>query len=210
MKKSFTLHFINHDVNIHFSALFNIVFIRVFINSFLSIFSALAAMIAITVVHELGHAYFAKKYKCKVLTIEVYFGGGHCSHEEPYYRREDYMIAWGGIIFQLVLFAAALVVWLTLYYFKLTSGYPIITDALSVLLGYNLFIVVINLLPIRGLDGYKAWRMFPNISLYLKLKLQSLLMRFKRKPQKAKVKPAVERDWLADSNRTKGLKGYKK
>lgn len=207
IKKSFTLHFINHEVNVHYSAFFNLIFILPYINSFASLISALAAMLLIIIVHELGHAYFAKKFGCRVLSIDVYFGGGVCRHERPHYRSEDYIIAWGGILFQLALLAFAFAVRLLVFNFKLFTGQPYITDALNVLIGYNLFMMLFNLIPVRGLDGYKAWRLLPDILLYLKVRL-------KRKPKPKKTKkrkqPAADRDWLEDSNRTKGLKGYKK
>lgn len=179
-RKSFTLYFINHEVNIHYSAFFNILFIAPYIGSFLSLISAFAALLVIVIVHELGHAYYAGKFGCRVLTIDVFFGGGYCSHEAPRYRTEEYIIAWGGILFQLALFAVSLIAWLIIYYFNLLSNHSYIIDALDVLLGFNLFIMVINLIPIRGLDGYKAWRLMPDLLLYIKMRLQ-------RKPKK-KVK----------------------
>lgn len=181
IRERFTLHFINHEVNVHYSAFFNLLFVMPYINSFAGLISVLAAMLFIITVHELGHAYFAKRFGCRVLSIDIYFGGGMCRHERPQHRSEEYIIAWGGILFQLALFIVAFIARLVVFNFKLFTGHPYITDALNVLIGYNLFMMVINLIPVRGLDGYKAWRLLPDFLLYIKVRL-------KRKPKRAKKK----------------------
>lgn len=181
IRDRFTLHFINHEVNVHYSAFFNLLFVMPYINSFASLISAFVAMLVIIIVHELGHAYFAKRFGCRVISINIHFGGGQCLHEQPHYRSEEYIIAWGGILFQLALWAIVFVAWLIIDSFKFFIVHPFIADAIAILIVYNLFIMIINLIPVKGLDGYKAWRLLPDFLLYIKVRL-------KRKPKRAKKK----------------------
>ena len=112
-------------------------------------------LFSIMLAHELGHAVLANRLGYKVDRIRIFPIHGLCLYEEPYSPYEDSIIAWGGVLAQLVLFVPAGAI---LVLFGNTSFGSI--NVLLVGFTYiNAFIMAINLMPSPGLDGRKAWRL---------------------------------------------------
>lgn len=97
--------------------------------------------IFVLLIHELGHVFFCKLYKVKILCIEIYpFGGIIKLHKLINYPIiKDLFIASGGILFQMIL--------CIVNYFFIKN--PIITF-------YNSLIMSLNLIPVIPLDGSKV------------------------------------------------------
>jgi hypothetical protein len=114
-------------------------------------------ILVLVMLHEVGHALLARRYGMRVTAIRLHGLGGHCAYfgaPTPWHRA---VIAWGGVMMQGVLLLVALT-WLFgagrpqsafLYHFQ---------DAW---LASNIFLIVLNLLPIDPLDGGQAWRALP-------------------------------------------------
>ncbi len=66
----------------------------------LSAIALVVSYFGIIVLHEWGHAFAAKKLGYRPLNIGVTFMFGFCEYEAPHYAREDYIIAWGGVLAQ--------------------------------------------------------------------------------------------------------------
>lgn len=102
----------------------------------------------IVLVHELGHVFFAKIFKRRVVSIELLPFGGLTKMEGRISEDifEDLLIAVGGIFFQTVL-----------GYGLIMMNKMGILDAriYTFLNSYNIFIIGFNLLPACPLDGYK-------------------------------------------------------
>lgn len=112
-------------------------------------------LFSIMLVHELGHAILAIRLGYRVNRINIFPIHGLCLYEQPYSPYENSIIAWGGVIAQLVLFVPATAI---LGFFGNTSFGSI--NVLLVGFSYiNGFIMAINLAPGPGLDGRKAWRL---------------------------------------------------
>ena len=96
--------------------------------------------------HELGHVFFIKLFKYKIIKIEIFPFGGYTE----IYKRinssifKDLIISFGGIFFQIILM-------LILKLFK--NHFNIITYNLFIT--YNITILIFNILPIIPLDGSK-------------------------------------------------------
>src|SRR5689334_9660769 len=131
-------------VVIHWSALLLVAF------SLRSSSSQLASLFALGVmvlVHELGHALLAQRYRLKVREIRIYAFGGECELEATRSERQLVVIAWGGVLAQLALFALASLV--------LALHLPLQRELHAMLLVWtttNLVIAAFNLLPIPPLD----------------------------------------------------------
>jgi stage IV sporulation protein FB len=108
-------------------------------------FVALAYLLVI-VIHELGHAFFARRFGLHVVSIDVHGFGGVCRWSGSTTPVRHAIIAWGGIVFQLVLGAACM----------LYKNEPF----LGMVFGVNLLLMIVNALPIPGLDGWEAWPLF--------------------------------------------------
>jgi Zn-dependent protease len=167
--------------------------------------------------HELGHALLARRYRLQVYDVIIHGLGGYCTHEGTDSAFQRSVIAWGGVLAQLLLFvAAAIVSGSTLGHgmlFAAVSGqdyvgyaHTLANDFLGVMLSTNLLIIALNLLPLRGLDGHDAWRL-PRLAYqrWQKARIRKRLAKPKRaagtqppRPQAAEPKLKLVRDASGD------------
>jgi Zn-dependent protease len=121
-------------------------------------FTALAALCSyfgIILLHETGHAYFARRAGARTEAIYLGLFHGMCVHEVPARQRDIYVIAWGGALAQL---AVALPL-ILLANVTPAARLPIIGEVVLYLGYVSLLVAVINLIPAPGLDGEHAWRL---------------------------------------------------
>jgi Zn-dependent protease len=111
-------------------------------------------------IHELGHAAVARWRGVEVESIRLFFIHGTCSTEEPDYELDDVLIAWGGVAAQLVVLVVAFGAGLLLPTVS-PLAHGLASPLLRVLTEVNLFIMIVNLIPIAPFDGAKAWRILP-------------------------------------------------
>jgi Zn-dependent protease len=107
--------------------------------------------------HELGHAVMVRMARARVLSIALTAVGGHCTWAGNVTRYQRAYIAWGGVLAQaLLLLIGYVIVILGLYPFGVyTDG------VVDVLIDANLVIALLNLLPVKPLDGAEAWALIP-------------------------------------------------
>ncbi len=114
-------------------------------------------LFVLSLVHELGHAFLAVRLGYGVKRIDIFPVHGLCYYDSPYSAYEDAIIAWGGVVGQLILFIPA-VSFLGLFG-NTASG---CVNVLLVTFTYvNACSIALNLAPARGLDGAKSWRIVP-------------------------------------------------
>lgn len=102
--------------------------------------------------HELGHAWGCIVQGIPVRRIVLYGGGGFCEHGRSPSRHQQELIVAMGPIVNLVIWAVALLTW---QYFP--SG---MIGGSVYILGYlNLFLALMNLLPVQPLDGGKLFEL---------------------------------------------------
>ena len=96
----------------------------------------------IVLFHELGHIFFIKLFKYKIINVTLYPFGGITKVDKDINTplNKELLIACGGIIFQLILFI--------IIYFV-----PINVITKNLLYKYNISILLFNMLPIIPLDG---------------------------------------------------------
>lgn len=121
-----------------------------------ALFSFMGFLLVVSI-HELGHAFFVRYFNHKVYSVVLIFMGGVCIHEPLYDRDKNFWVSAGGIIFQLILLIFALAVVGIERNFYLGLNPPIWFFLTSVLIEYNLIIIIFNLLPIPGFDGSKIF-----------------------------------------------------
>lgn len=112
-----------------------------------------ALALLVLAVHEIGHAIVVRWRGLETYAIRMHGMGGWCSHDGGTALDEAW-IAWGGVLAQLPFFVLGVV---------LVSVMPPgrISDDLYVsLVLANGMMIGFNLIPIRGLDGHKAWTLF--------------------------------------------------
>jgi Zn-dependent protease len=113
----------------------------------------------VILLHETGHALFAKRRGYRPIHIYLAFIHGLCEYESPDTLKESAIIAWGGVLTQLAVAIPLIVLTQTT---QLASNAH--TGIVIAFFGYfSLFNALLNLLPVRGLDGFLAWRLIPII-----------------------------------------------
>lgn len=119
-----------------------------------------AGYFALVLVHELGHAIMVWIARARVLSVNVHGAGGDCVWQGSVGEVSRALIAWGGVLAQLVLLAGT-------YAALAIFGEPTQTATrhiVAVFTQANLWVAGANLLPIPGLDGSEAWKLFPALA----------------------------------------------
>lgn len=89
------------EYKVHLSFFLNFLFCFTYLTSPGRLMISICIIFIMITLHELGHALAARFLKYRVYSINVGFGGGTCTHEECYYRKDDIIIAWGGVAAQI-------------------------------------------------------------------------------------------------------------
>ena len=111
------------------------------------------SLIATILLHEIGHALVAHRLGCATGAIRFSLIHGRCEHDVPDNRWDEALIAWGGVAAQAIV-AIPLCVFDAFWHGSLGVFAPVV-----LILGYwSLIVAVFNLIPARGRDGLKAWR----------------------------------------------------
>jgi stage IV sporulation protein FB len=114
------------------------------------------AILGVMIAHELGHAVLARRYRLRVVSIDLTPIGGVCRLEGDPTLHEAAVVAWGGVLAQGVVLLLALLVKPIVH--VVTFG--IADEVFDILIRSNVILMALNLLPIEPLDGATAWRVF--------------------------------------------------
>lgn len=115
--------------------------------------------LSIILIHECGHAYFAKRYNRYVNAIYVGLFHGVCETTKTDSDHKNLMICLGGVIAQLIIAIPLVILSLTTPIGEIWGAGSVITFC-----GYfSIGMAIVNLAPAEGLDGEKAWEYIKNI-----------------------------------------------
>lgn len=113
--------------------------------------------VLLVLLHELGHAAVVAACRHRVIAAEVYALGGLCHWDGRATPLQRALIAWGGVLAQLLAGVAVLVA-VALFG---RPGQPFAADLVDTFLRTNLWLCLLNLVPLPPLDGAEAWRIVP-------------------------------------------------
>lgn len=117
----------------------------------------LFSYLGVLVLHEGGHLVAAQRRGSRVHSIELYPILGITRFQTPWSRFDHCLIAWGGVVAQMVV-AIPLIAWVVV--FGYTPFEPL--NAVLAIMGFcSIGVAIFNLLPIAPLDGATAWGLFP-------------------------------------------------
>lgn len=122
-------------------------------NGFSFVPGAWAAFVLLILVHELGHAFFVRRFGMHLLSVDVHGLGGLCQYAGGTSPLRRAIIAWGGIIGQSFLLVAGV---LLMIFLPVHNVY--LAQAIRCLVYTNLYMMAFNLMPIPGFDGAEAWK----------------------------------------------------
>ena len=131
--------------------------------------TGIVSLLGLLLLHECGHMIAAQRLRTHVREIRLYPIFGICCFDPPWSRFDHCVIAWGGVLAQVVV-AFPLVLWTSFFGY---SRFESINTVLAIFGGYSLVVAAINLLPIGRLDGATAWYIVPEF-----------FRRLRRKPSK--------------------------
>jgi Zn-dependent protease len=119
-----------------------------------------AAFVMLMAAHEAGHALVARRLHVRVHAIKLFMMHGLCEFDLPEYKIDHILIAWGGVLAQAVVFAVVFLLDLSLAH-VLPYADAMLQPMLVVFIPVNCFVAMFNLIPLKGLDGFLAWRIVP-------------------------------------------------
>ena len=113
--------------------------------------------LGVLLLHEAGHAYVAKRLRLRRYAIRISGIHGTCEIEAPENAKQDYLVAWGGVLAQLMVAVPIIILNAVLGIGQIEPLGPVVA-----IFGFlSVAIAAFNLIPAPGLDGAKAWRLFP-------------------------------------------------
>lgn len=111
-------------------------------------------LVLVVLLHEMGHAFWARRFQMDVTEILIHGLGGHCAYLGTPSPKQRSIVAWGGVLAQALVFAVALPLSIAL-----PEASEVQRDLYGMLVATNLYIALFNLIPIPPLDGAEAWRL---------------------------------------------------
>jgi Zn-dependent protease len=143
-------------LHLHWSALaLGAVLLALWIRQPAHALAALGCYFGVLVLHEIGHAAMARRLGCRVTDIRLSCLHGTCEIAAPPSRRDEALIAWGGVLAQL---AVALPL-IALGQLPALAALPAAGIAIAAFGYFNALVAIANLAPVAPLDGAKAWRL---------------------------------------------------
>ncbi len=124
------------------------------------VLSGLAAVFAYfmsMLIHEWGHTFVAQRRRCPVHAIELYPMLGLARLGQPYSHADHCAIAWAGVVAQAIAATPMVAILATVGFTPISS----VNYFLVVFVWVSVLSVVLNLVPIRPLDGALAWSRVP-------------------------------------------------
>jgi len=103
------------DVFVHWSVfLIAVVMLAGVIREPIVTLVGLTSYLGVLLIHEAGHLIAAKKMHCQVFSIELYPVFGLTHFQTPWSRFDHCVIAWAGVIAQLMI-AVTILIWLVMF-----------------------------------------------------------------------------------------------
>jgi Zn-dependent protease len=175
-------------VSLHWTVLLAFPWLYLMLRSFIAAAIGTVAFVFLLVAHEFGHVAVARKRRVHVEEIELVLVHGRTSIGYDGTEIDRIWIAWGGVGAQLLILISASVVWYLLPPIESPVAWIVISPVLEVFTHWNIFVMIVALLPIGPLDGPIAWRIFP----MMKKSFQRWRQRGSRRKLSAEERQALE------------------
>jgi Zn-dependent protease len=148
-------------VSMHWTVLLAFPWLFLMMNSFVAALIGSLAFFFLLVAHEGGHVLVARWRRVYVEDIQLF--GYHGQTSLGYKRTEldEVLIAWGGVAVQLVILAAAFAAAAPLAHSGSAALDTLTGPVLAVFTTWNMFLMMVALLPLGPMDGHAAWKAFP-------------------------------------------------
>lgn len=149
--------FLGAPINLHVSVALAFVYFML-TRSYLDGAIMATCFLLLMLIHEMGHAWFVKKYGHELIEIKLFPIHGHCSYRYDSRFEPETLIYAGGLIAQILVLILFLALVVLLDFLGLFSILRSIEPATNVFTKLNVFIIIFNSLPFPGLDGFYLWK----------------------------------------------------
>ncbi len=141
----------------HWSLCIIMLFVVVLSFQYSFIFVSVISILAIMLIHELGHLLLANKLGLKTYRINLYLIHASCERHLSNSEYENHLVAWGGVLAQAVVFVPSL-----LFFHIFINDLPDYLLISLFFLGHvSLLTALFNLLPLPYFDGSSCWKALP-------------------------------------------------
>lgn len=149
------------QVWMHWSALLSFVWLYILLGSVVATLIGAAALFFLFIVHEFGHVIALRRRGAYIDRITFFGIHGQTEHAPLRKQVDEILAAWSGVAAQAVVLILTLVArpFLTEIanpYFWMVAG-----PTMFVFINFNIFLMLVALLPIGPFDGRVAWQVIP-------------------------------------------------
>jgi Zn-dependent protease len=163
-------------VQLHWTVLLSAAWLYIIFQDLLATLIGAVALVPLMLAHEYGHVLALRRRKIAISGISLYGVHGETSYNEYATKGNDtIVVAWAGVGAQVVVLLLALVVTAVVPFHSIPYGDIVWGPMYFVFTKFNIFLMIVALLPIGPFDGHAAWQVIPRM----------------RKKMKAKAKPRV-------------------
>ena len=149
-------------VSLHWTALLSFAWLYILCMNVTDTLIGSVALLLLFAAHEAGHVFVLRRRRIPVTAISFFGLHGETSYNEYAAKAGDAVaVAWGGVAAQVVVLLLALAA--TAYVpFREIPFAPLVWGPMFfVFTKFNVFLMIIALLPIGPFDGHDAWRIIP-------------------------------------------------
>ena len=172
-------------VSLHWTALLSFAWLYILFMDVLATLIGSVALLALFAAHELGHVVMLRRRKIGVTAISFFGLHGETSYNEYAAKPGDAVaVAWGGVAAQLVVMLLAVVANALIPFYAIPLSLIVWGPVYFVFTKFNIFLIIIALLPIGPFDGHAAWQFIP--------RMRSALRRRKKKQPRRVPTPEPE------------------
>ena len=151
-------------VSMHWTVLLNFAWLYIIFMDVVSTLIGAAALFLVMMAHEFGHVAMLRRRGLKVAAISLVGLHGETSYNEYNARPGDAIaVAWGGVAAQVAVFVLALAANSFIPFHEIPLSLLVWGPMYFVFTKFNIFLIIIALLPIGPFDGHDAWRVIPRM-----------------------------------------------
>jgi Zn-dependent protease len=147
-------------VSLHWTVLLAYPWLYLWFRDFLAALIGTGVFVLLLIAHEFGHVWLARWRRVPIESITLYGWHGETSLGLVRSRGEEVLIAWGGVAVQFAILIAAFAVSPLLTNVESPLAWTFLGPTFAVLTQWNIFLILVALLPIGPMDGHAAWGVF--------------------------------------------------
>ena len=151
-------------VSLHWTALLTFAWLYIILRSVVDTLIGGVALLLVFAAHEYGHVFMLRRRHIAVSSITFFGVHGETAYNEYAAKPGDAIaVAWGGVAAQLLVLLLAIAANAFIPFESVAFAPTIWGPAYYVFTQFNVFLMIVALLPIGPFDGHDAWRVFARL-----------------------------------------------